>query len=48
MRLMKFYKNNEGIPPIIMDKELNVIDGFHRLATLFELQFETVQAFIEI
>jgi hypothetical protein len=33
---------------MIMDKELNVIDGFHRLATLFEMQFETVHAFIEI
>lgn len=48
MPLKKSYKNNEGIPTLIMVKELNVIDGFQRLAALFEVQFETVQAFIKI
>lgn len=34
---MKSHKNKEGIPPVIMDKELNIIDGFHRLGTLIQL-----------
>lgn len=47
-RLISGYKNNSEIPPIILNKENEIIDGIHRLSALLSIKRKKVQAFIEI
>lgn len=46
-KLMKLYtRNAKKIPPIILDKNYNIIDGAHRMGAVIELQWEKIKAFV--
>lgn len=45
-KLIKSYKNNENIPPVILDENYNVIDGSHRLSAQYELKISEIKAFV--
>lgn len=46
--LVNAYCCKEAIPPIVLDKYYNLIDGSHRLSALIELQREEILAFVAI
>lgn len=46
--LIHAYKNREPVPPVIFSKTYDIIDGFHRMAALYELQTEKIEIFKEL
>lgn len=45
--LIDGYINNDKIPPIILDSTYRIIDGFHRISALQELERKDIEVFLE-
>jgi len=49
LKIMKEIENNPNYPPIIYDKDINlIIDGIHRFEALKRLNFKTIKAYVGI
>ena len=47
-QMSRLSKDIDALPPIVLDKNNNVIDGGHRLASHAELGLETIKAFVQV
>lgn len=47
-RLIKAYKRGEPVPPIVLDDDGKIIDGYHRLPAQLFLKRNSVEAFVKI
>lgn len=46
--LMRAYQEGKNIPPIILDRNHKIIDGFHRMASLYEVGATKIEVFMEL
>lgn len=46
--LIRAYRKNANVPPIILKKDLKVIDGFHRLSAMHYIGMNTIKVFLEV
>lgn len=46
--LIKGYRSNDNIPPIVLTKNNSIIDGYHRTSAMDFLNYEKVVCFIQI
>lgn len=46
--LIRAYQKGKNVPPIILYRNYKIIDGFHRMSALNELDMTKIEVFMEI
>jgi len=46
-KLLRMYRNGDNVHPIVLTKDLDIMDGVHRYVALKELKKKNIKAFVQ-